>query len=208
MIAPLRTTHARVSHQDRQRFERMLPAIRRQALRRLRRLDPTAREEMLAEVVALAYEMFVALARRGRTDSAYATPLATYACRQALGGRHLGTPLNVNDVTSAYCRRRKGVQVQRLDRFDRETGGWQEVLVEDRTANPADLAAMRIDFGEWIASLSRRQRRIAQALATGERTSRVARRFGVSAGRISQVRRELQQSWAVFQEPAAATSSC
>ena len=206
MTAQLRTPHLRIRLEDRRRFERMLPAIRRQAARRLRRLDPTAREEMLAEVVALAYEMFVALARRGRSDLAYATPLATYACRQALGGRRLGTPLNVNDLTSAYCQQRKGVQVQRLDRRDRETGGWREVLVEDRTANPADIAAMRIDFGEWIASLSRRKRRIAAALAAGERTSRVAQQFRVSAGRISQLRNELRDSWAAFQGQAAATT--
>ncbi|REK28166.1 MAG: hypothetical protein DWQ41_06230 [Planctomycetota bacterium] len=185
----------------------MLPAIERGISHRLRPLNRQAREELTADAVALAYEMFVALVRRGKADRAYATPLATYACRQALAGRHLGSSLNVRDVTSSYCQQRKGVRLQRLDRFDADDGTWQEILVEDRTANPADIAAMRIDFQDWLASLSRRKRRIAETLAAGERTSRVARLFRVSAGRISQLRQELCDSWAEFQGEAALASA-
>jgi hypothetical protein len=36
-------------------------------------------------------------------------------------------------------------------------------------------------------------------LAAGERTTDVARRFGVSLARISQLRRELERSWLAFQ---------
>ncbi|REJ74268.1 MAG: hypothetical protein DWQ45_13245 [Planctomycetota bacterium] len=177
----------------------MLPVIERGISHRLRHLNGQAREELTADAVALAYEMFVALVRRGKADLAYATPLATYACRQALAGRHLGSSLNVRDVTSHYCQSRKGVRVQRLDRFDRDEDTWREILIEDRTANPADIAAVRIDFQDWLASLSRRKRRIAETLAAGERTSKAARLFRVSAGRISQLRQELCDSWAEFQ---------
>ena len=46
--------------------------------------------------------------------------------------------------------------------------------------------------------MSKRKRRIAKALGNGERTKEVAKRFGVSAGRISQVRRELMAAWDAF----------
>jgi DNA-binding CsgD family transcriptional regulator len=46
--------------------------------------------------------------------------------------------------------------------------------------------------------MSPRNRRIAKTLATGERTDRVARKFKLSKGRISQIRGELRRSWGHF----------
>jgi len=44
----------------------------------------------------------------------------------------------------------------------------------------------------------------AQELAKGETTGKTARKFGLSEWRISQLRRELEESWSEFQgEPAA-----
>ncbi|MEA1949813.1 MAG: hypothetical protein U9N87_00395, partial [Planctomycetota bacterium] len=71
--------------------------------------------------------------------------------------------------------------------------------VEDRSATPADVAASRIDFAAWLRSLSGRYRKIATALATGETTAKVAKMFRLSRGRVSQLRRELKESWQVFQ---------
>jgi len=49
------------------------------------------------------------------------------------------------------------------------------------------------------------KRQVARTLALGETTKRTARRFRVTAGRVSQLRRELQNSWESFQgEPAFA----
>ena len=92
-----------------------------------------------------------------------------------------------------------------LDRFDPTTNEWREALIEDRHAGPADTAAARIDVATWYRTLPMRDRKIAKVLATGETTSAAAKKFGVSAARISQVRRELAESWEEFQgEPAAA----
>ena len=67
------------------------------------------------------------------------------------------------------------------------------MLIEDRHATPADLAASRIDFPAWLATLSRRDRRIALRLADGDAAGSVAQQFGISQGRISQLRRELHK---------------
>jgi len=53
-------------------------------------------------------------------------------------------------------------------------------------------------FANWLRRLSRRNRRIAQFLALGNRTSDTARKFKVSEGRVSQLRRELAESWRAF----------
>jgi hypothetical protein len=129
----------------------------------------------------------------------YATPLATYAIKQVRAGRRTGNKLNVRDVSSPYCQQRKRVRVERLDHYDVDEGGWKELVVEDRRATPADVAATRIDFSDWLKSLKPRVRRIAKTLATGETTTNVARKFAVSQARVSQIRRELKDAWEMFQ---------
>ena len=106
--------------------------------------------------------------------------------------------MNCKDVSSLHCQLQKGVCVERLDRRDPKTGGWSEVLVEDRHSTPADIARVRIDFAAWLQTLSRRTRKIAETLSTGETTQKTAKHFGVSASRVSQLRRQLQESWQDF----------
>ena len=125
--------------------------------------------------------------------------MAQYAIRQIRSGRRVGSKLNVRDASSPYCQRAKALTVERLDAFDAAKGSWQEIVVEDRNATPADIAATRIDFSDWLTSLKPRMRRIAKTLATGETTTNVARRFALSQARVSQIRRELKDAWETFQ---------
>jgi hypothetical protein len=183
-------------------FLRMLPAIRTHARVAFRHLGPEAREEAVQEVIANACRAYKRLVELGKTDIAYAGALARYGVAQVKDGRRVGGRLNVRDISSEYCQRRKNVTVERLDKFDKEDG-WQEIVVEDRHATPADIARVRIDFADWLKTLPRRKRRIAEVLSTGETTSNVAKRFHVSAGRISQLRRQLYESWLEFTGEAA-----
>ena len=178
-------------------FLELLPDIRNQLRFQFRNLRPEERAEAMADAVANAAVAYVRLHQQGRVDLAYATPLAYFAAAQYRAGRRTGTRSNVNDVMSPEARRRHGLKVQSLDRFDREDG-WKEVLVEDGRCTPAELAASRIDFASWLLVLPRRKRRIAMTLALGEATSEAARRHRVSPGRISQIRRELADDWNRF----------
>jgi hypothetical protein len=63
---------------------------------------------------------------------------------------------------------------------------------------PPDAAAFRIDFSRWLAGQTDRDRRLIEDMVLGETTSRLAQRFGVSPGRVSQKRREYQEDWAQF----------
>ncbi len=63
-----------------EQFLEMLPKIRRRAGRAFRRARPERRAELIQEVIANAYCVtFAALVRDGKTDAAYATPLANFA---------------------------------------------------------------------------------------------------------------------------------
>ena len=179
-------------------FLTMLPAIRRHAQIAFRHLDDEAHEEAVQEVICNACLAYHRLVELNKVDIAYPSVLAGYGVAQYRVGRRVGASLNICDVTSDYCRHRKGVQVENLDLFDREEMAWTEILVEDRHAGPAETAASRIDFSDWLGTLTARYRKIATTLATGESTTAAARKFNVSLGRVSQLRRELQEAWEEF----------
>ena len=85
-----------IAKQDRRQnnhlvFENLLPAIHQQAQVAFLSHPREEREELIAEVVANAFCAFHRLAQRGKTELAYATPLAWYAIRQVRSGR-LGAP--------------------------------------------------------------------------------------------------------------------
>jgi hypothetical protein len=145
----------------------------------------------------------------GKLDLAYPSVLAHFAVSQVKDGRKVGCTMNVNDVLSPYCQQRKNVKVDSIDHFDDEEGCWKEaVLVDTRSSPVPDVVAFRCDFSAWLASLPRRDCHIAESLAMGDRTSEAARKFEVSDCRISQLRRELAESWRVFvgDEPATAVA--
>jgi len=177
----------------------LLPTIRSHARYAFRRLPEEAKQEAIQEVVATSLAAYRRLAEEGREPNATATTLARYAVAHYRVGRRVANRMNISDVTSKYCQYRTGVQVQSLHRYDVRDGEWQEIIVEDRNATAADIAATRIDFSAWLESLSPRMRALAQTLATGETTETVARMFRVSAGRISQIRRKLMETWDAFQ---------
>jgi hypothetical protein len=182
-----------------EQFLRLLPAIRRSATIAFQRYAWAARQELVAETVCNALVAFARLVARGKSEFAYATPLARFAIRQVLAGRRVGGRLNVDDVGSEYCRWQRDLRRLPLHKLDAATGEWQELVLEDRRASPCDLAITRLDVKAWLDELPSFKRRVAECLATGERTQDAAERFQVTPGRLSQLRQELKKSWDEFQ---------
>jgi len=110
----------------------------------------------------------------------------------------MGSRCNSLDITSPCTCPAKRITIERLDRFNQRRGEWREVLVEDRTAGPAEIAMTRLDFASWLTTLSKRDRQLAEKLVLGETTGRVARTFRISSARVSQLRRELCANWERF----------
>ena len=177
----------------------MLPKIRRQASIKLRHLRAEAREEFVAEVVARTYCAWCRLVEQGRPEIARPTPLVKYAVRQVRAGRRVGCRQNSQDILSTQIRGINGLTIERIDRRDPQNGAWNELLVEDRKAGPAETAAARLDLSAWLRTLPKRNRKIATALALGESTGAVAEQFGLTAGRVSQLRVWLREHWEQFQ---------
>ena len=188
------------------RFMAMLPAIRRTAQISFRKVRPELRNELIEETIANCLVAFARLVKLGREDRAFPSALARFAVAQTRAGRRVGSSLRVSEALSSYAQHQKGFHVERLDHFDDEQDEWKEALIEDGRAGPADVAASRIDFAQWLREMPHRLRRIAKYLATGESTLAAARRFALSPARISQLRHEFRKSWLAFQgELPAAT---
>ena len=67
----------------------------------------------------------------------------------------------------------------------------------------ADQVAAKMDVSTWFGSLSHRMKQIAKDMAFGSSTKELAEKHGVTASRISQMRRSLEKSWAEFQGEVA-----
>ena len=61
-----------------------------------------------------------------------------------------------------------------------------------------EQVCFRLDFPAWRASRTERDRRILDDLMVGERTLEVAGKYGLSPGRVSQLRREFLADWHRF----------
>ena len=181
-----------------ERFVALLPMILRYVTPAFRTLSPDAQAEAVQECVANACVAYARLVERGKESVAFATVLARYAVSQVRAGRQVGGRLNILDVASDYCQRRKRFSLQRLDRFDPAEGCWQEAVIQDHRTPVFDQVWFRIDFPAWLRTLPRRDRRIAEALPAGHRATDVARRFQLSIARVSQLRRRFHRSWLAF----------
>lgn len=179
-------------------FQHILPTILSQAQYAFRHLAGEARDEAIQETVCCACVAYAQLFRRGRAEAVKPCSLAHFAILRCRGGREIAQRRNGQDALSTYARRRHVVRVQSLPTRNSQVGCWSEVLVEDPSVTPADLAASRIDYPAFLATLNPRRRQIAETLATGETTKRTAQLFGISPTRICQFRHEFRTTWEQF----------
>jgi hypothetical protein len=160
---------------------------------------PDHRADAVAEVVAVCWMWFCGLARRRRDAAEFAATLASFASRHVKSGRRLNGQENSKDALSPTARRRRGFEVVRLADGDARHGApWREALADNRHSPIPEQVAFRQDFPAWLATLSERDRKIIEDLTLGHCTIDVARQYGISAGRVSQLRQQFHDGWALF----------
>ena len=159
----------------------------------------STRADRIAEAVALAWKWFVRLAKRGKDAALFVSALAKFAVKAVRCGRRLTGMEKAKDVMNRQTQQRRGFAVEKLPEFSTMSDNpLTEALADNTVTPPPDAAAFRVDFPRWLASLPRRDRRVAKVLMIGERTLDTAHRFKMSPARVSQLRRELCQDWARF----------
>jgi hypothetical protein len=182
------------------RFLTLLPRIETHArinFRYIRCAD--LRADRIAETNALAWKWFLKLEERGKDATQFVSAIATFAAKAVKSGRRLAGMEKAKDVMNRHTQQRHDLAVQRLpDTATMDGNALSEALTDNTVTPPPDAAAFRVDFPRWLGSLPDRDCRLAQELMIGERTLCAARRFRMSPGRVSQLRREYCEDWARF----------
>jgi hypothetical protein len=169
-------------------------------------------DDAVAETLALAWLWFVRLIEKGKDPLTFPMVLASYAARAVKCGRRVCGQEKGNDVMSKLAQQRHGFGLEALpssllssfeERYSTAYGQHKQDAFEDRlkdnTQTPvADQVCFRIDFPAWLTTLTPRERRLVLEMAQNERTLDISKRFELSPGRISQMRRELHNDWARF----------
>jgi hypothetical protein len=201
------------------RFLVLLPRIELHARIYFRFMKPHHKEEAVAETVALAWQWFIRLTERGKDATQFVSALASHAARAVLSGRRLCGQLPARDVLSEVAQRRHGFSVQALPQTtrhpfeevyssvhgQRHIDAMDEMLKDNTITPPPDQVVFRLDFRDWRRTRTYRDRRILDDLMVGERTSAVARKYGLSPSRVSQLRREFRDDWEAFGATPAAS---
>jgi hypothetical protein len=198
-------------------FLALLPKVEAHAriyFRGVRR--PGARADRVAEAVALAWKWYVRLAERGKDPRGFPAAFAALAARAAGCGRGVCVRGRARDALNSAAQRRHGFTVSPLPPAragldspcsDPRGQGDRDALEErlcDNTLTPVpDQAAFRIDWPRFLGSLPRRDRALAQFLALGHKALEASRRFGLSPGRVTQLRQGWCRRWRAYQGAGA-----
>jgi DNA-directed RNA polymerase specialized sigma24 family protein len=160
---------------------------------------PHRREDAIQEMIGLAWQWHRRLAEKGTDATAFPTALASYAARAVKSGSRVAGQERANEVLSLGAQRRHRFVIGKLPDFETVTDHPISEALYDNTKSPPDEAVcFKLDFTAWLASLTERNRGIVADLMVGERTRDVADKYGLSAARISQLRREFCLDWRAF----------
>jgi hypothetical protein len=194
-------------------FLQILPRIEMHAQIRFAFLRcPGKRDDAIAETVAVAWHWFLRLVEQGKDVDTFVMVLADYAVRHVRNGRGLCGQEKAKDVLSSRAQRLKGFTVESFpssllrshnalysDPHAQDLVDTFEERLKDNTQSPVpEQAAFRIDFPAWLAQLGQRNREIAEDMAKDYGTQELSEKHKVSAGRISQLRRELHADYRRF----------
>lgn len=176
---------------------------------------PGLRGDRIAETIALAWKWYCRLLERGKNVWAFPIAFSWLVARAVKSGRRLCGQESATDVMSSVAQQRRSFMGSSLPQDGTLEGNAFEEALRDNTQTAVpDQVAFRCDFRDWLKSMTRRNRAIVRQLALGNTTTEVACRFGISAARISQLRRQFRDDWRVFydpvhtDDPVAITGAC
>jgi hypothetical protein len=193
-------------------FQLAIPRITRHARCFFRHVQcQHRRADCISEVVSLCWSWWLRLVRRGKDPTQFVSVIADFAVRAVRAGRRLCGQLKPKDALSERAQQRHRFRVESLP-FSTRTGheelhsvtgqrhldAYEERLRDNTMTPPDEQAAFRIDWPAWLTTRTERDRRIIADMAVGERTNYLARRFGLSPARVSQLRREYRDDWLLF----------
>jgi hypothetical protein len=187
-------------HDLQSRFLSLVPRIEQHGRVFFRHLRPRSlREERIAEMVALAWKWYRRLAEQGKDAAQFPSMMATFAARAVNSGRRLCGKESAKDVLSSDAQQRHVFKVKNLpDGYSPVREVFETALTDNTVTRPDEQARFRINFPAWLRTRTERDRLMVQDLMVGDRTCEVSQKYGVSRGRVSQMRRDFHDDWERF----------
>jgi len=200
-------------------FLRIAPRIElhgRVCFRGLKCLD--TRQDCICEMLALAWRWFLRLIAQGKDPLRFPSALADFAARAVKAGRRLCGKHKGKDVMNPLAQRQHDFVVELLpsstcrsheSRYSVPLGQQAQDALEARLRDNAqtpvpEQVSFRLDFPCWLRTRTSRDRKLINDMLQDERTLDLAKKYGLSPGRISQLRREFRTDWERFcgEQPA------
>jgi len=194
-----------------QQFVEMLTDIQKIASRAFDHLDPEAREEAVANAVALSWANHLHCVAEDKRVGA--PSLAHYAIQGVKSGRSLCGQSSV-DVLAARTRILGRATVQSLseapvqhpadDGDDESHSGWwncSEALVDRKVwERPRERVRIKLDYDSFLRwpRVTVQECEVFNLLARGHRTSEIAHRLEVSAPRVCQIKNSIGEKLVGF----------
>jgi hypothetical protein len=174
---------------------------------------PLKREDRIQECMALAWKWFVSLTERGKDVFDFPMIFAATVARAVKCGRRLCGQERSRDVLSPLAQQRHGFRVERLPTSTRSPheqlyadpygqallDALEERLRDNTVTPPPDAAAFRVDWPLFLVGLTQRDREMAALLSLGHSGKAAAAKFGLSPGRVTQLRQQWCREWRACQ---------
>ena len=195
------------------KFLKVLPAIEAHGRIYFRHLKAgDAKEEAIQEMRALGWRWFIALETHGKDISAIKGGFVALLAKAVNSGRSLTGKAKNKDVMDRHNQKRHGYNVENLPASmaqpienlygtvagQRIMDSWEERLQDNSLTPVPEQAAFRIDFARWVKQFKGRDRRILRRMLEEAKGCELSREFGISAGRVTQLRREYKLRWERF----------
>jgi hypothetical protein len=171
------------------------------------------RDEAIQECLSLAWQWYVRLCRRGKDPIDFPVAFVGYVVRAVKSGRRLCGIERARDVLSPLAQQRQGFAVESLpsstrtsmhDLYGKPQGqemhdAFEERLQDNTVTPPPDAAAFRIDWPRFFAALKARDQDLAVFLSLGHSCTAAAAKFGLTPGRVTQLRQQWHRNWLAFE---------
>ena len=202
----------------RERFVALiLPRITTHAAVVFRGHHADQKAEWTADSFALAWLWYTRLYARGKDAADFPATFATVVVRAVKCGRRITGMEKAKDLLSRRAQIRHGFRVERLPATTRAphddlygtVGGQrlhdehEECLRENVRTPVPDQVNFRLSFPRFLRRQTRRDRRLAHYLSLGNSGKSAAQRFGLSPGRITQIRQRLCKEWHLMHDEQA-----
>jgi hypothetical protein len=178
-------------------LDKMLPHFRYYAERHVRRRNKRIElDDVMQDLIGFALESYHSLIRQGK-EVFYST-LMRYAMKRYQDGRRF-VGSNTTDVLADQAQILGRSKIQHLSVFERNSELAEWNFMEDpRQLDAAVIVQWKIDYAEWFARQSARDKKIILDLIDGETDTNVAKKYNVSKVLIGQYRRRYAKNWNNF----------